>query len=278
MLSGEDSMEDREKGEAAFRAGVYRCLVNVGLYGRGWDFPSLDMLAWARATQSVALWIQGCVRLTRRAEGKENGLVLDFAGNTRRMGPVNAPIVPAARRKGDAVKGEAPVKECPQCHSYLHTRTMLCPDCGYVFPPPSTIRKTASEDEIMVRKVKDANPVIEEFYVMGIRYKPTISKKGKYYLKITYSVGTNNFNEFMFFKDPAHFQKRNMETWWTFRGGLLPMPADNDEALERASNELAVPSLIRVDLAKDHPQVVGCDFDDDERSVPPCSDDLNVPF
>jgi hypothetical protein len=105
-----------------------------------------------------------------------------------------------------------------------------------------------------------------------------MSKKGNEYLKITYSVGTNNFNEFMFFKDPAHFQKRNMETWWTFRGGLLPMPADNDEALERASNELAVPSLIRVDLAKDHPQVVGCDFDTDERSVPPCPDDLDIPF
>lgn len=279
MLSGEDSMDEREAGEKAFRAGEYRCLVNVGLYGRGWDFPALDMLAWARATQSVALWVQGCVRLTRTSPEKENGLVLDFAGNTRRLGPVNDPIVPAARRKGDQVKGEAPVKECPECHSYLHTRTMVCPDCGYVFPPPSTIRKTAAEDDIM-RKTKDTNPVIEEFYVLGIRYKPTISKSGKYYLKITYSVGTASFHEAMWFDHATGPTKRNLEKWWTHRGGLLPIPDGTDEAGDRAPNELMTPTIIRVDMNKKYKEVVGCDFDPDAKIIEPYVEDeyADVPF
>jgi DNA repair protein RadD len=266
MLSGEDSMAEREVGEDAFKSGKVRCLVNCGLYGRGWNWPALDMIAWVRATQSTALWVQGTVRGTRTAPGKKDCLILDFAGNIRRLGPINDPIVPRPRRKGDEVKGEAPVKECPQCFSYLHTRTMVCPDCGYVFPPPSTIKKTASEDEIL-KKVRSA-PRIEEFKVLGIRYKNGISKKGNRYLRITYSVGTNNFQEFKLFDEPAHFIKRQLETWWSFRGGKLPLPTDCDEALERAANELAVPTLIRVDLSEKHPTVVGCDFEDSSSNEP----------
>jgi DNA repair protein RadD len=278
MLSGEDSMDVREKGEIEFRAGAYRCLINVGLYGRGWDFPSLDMLAWARATQSVALWVQGCVRLTRRAEGKDNGLVLDFAGNTRRLGPVNDPVVPAPRRKGDAVKGEAPVKECPECHSYLHTRTMVCPDCGYVFPPPSTIKKTAADDEIMVCKTKDSSPEIKEFRVLGIRYKPTVSKSGKYYLRITYSTGTASFHEAKWFDHVTGGSKRNLEKWWTHRNGLLPIPESVDEAADRAANELTTPVIIRVDLNTKYKEVVGSDFDEITKVFESEDDFSDIPF
>jgi DNA repair protein RadD len=167
MLSGEDSMAVREAGEDAFKAGTVRCLVNCGLYGRGWNMPALDMIAWVRATQSTALWVQGTVRGTRTAPGKTSCLVLDFAGNIRRLGPINDPVVPRPRRKGDEVKGEAPLKECPQCFSYLHTRTMVCPDCGYVFPPPSSIKKTASTDSIL--RERDKPPQVEDIKVLGVR-------------------------------------------------------------------------------------------------------------
>lgn len=260
MLSGEDSMAVREAGEEAFKRGEVRCLVNCGLYGRGWNMPALDMIAWVRATQSTALWIQGTVRGTRTAPGKQDCLVLDFAGNIRRLGPINDPVVPQPRRKGDAVKGEAPVKECPQCFSYLHTRTMICPDCGYVFPPPSTIKKTASEDEIL--KNVNKGPQIEEFKVLGIRYRACLSKKGTRYLKVTYSVGTNAFHECKFFDSENAFHQRNLKIWWEFRGGSAPLPADVDEALERAENELRVPAIIRVDISPKYPEVVGADFDD----------------
>lgn len=273
MLSGEDSMDHREETEAKWKSGDIRCLVNVGLYGRGFDFPAIDLIVWARATQSPALWLQGCVRGTRRSPGKTNALILDMAGNTRRLGPVNDVIVPAPRRKGDAVKGEAPVKECPQCFSYLHTRTMICPDCGYVFPPPSTIKKTASEDEILKSGVTE--PRVEEFKVMGIRYKAAVSKKGMHYLKVTYSVGTHNFHEAKFFDSENSFAKKNLKTWWTFRGGLLPMPASVEEALERADSELAVPAIIRVDLSPKYPEIIGCDFDSDERHT---IENADIPF
>lgn len=259
MLSGEDSMAHREEQEGLFRSGKVRCLVNCGLYGRGWNFPALDLVAWVRATQSTALWVQGTVRGTRTAPGKRDCMILDFAGNIRRLGPINDPIIPSPRRKGEAVKGEAPVKECPECHSYLHTRTMICPDCGYVFPPPSTIKKTASEAEIL-RKTSDS-PIVEEFSVYGIRYKPSVSRSGNPYLGVSYMVGTTTFKECVFFGHENNFLQRKVKTWWTYRGGNDPVPQDATEAAERAGNELKVPSLIRVDVAKKYPEVVGADFE-----------------
>jgi len=259
MLSGEDSIEAREKGEAAYRNGIYRVLVNVGLYSRGWDMVDLDLIAIVRATQSTQWWVQALLRGTRKSETAEDCVVLDFAGNTRRLGPVNAPLIPQPRRKGDAVKGEAPVKECPQCASYIHTRIMLCPDCGYIFPPPSTIKKTASEDAIL-KTAESEEPRIVEHTVLGVRNKAAVTKTGAPYMRVTYSTVAGRFNELKFFSRSNDSSKNNLKTWWTFRGGLLPLPRSVDEALERADSELAVPSLIRVNMNKKYPEVIGCEY------------------
>lgn len=278
MLTGADTVEYRTETEAAWRSGRFRVLVNCGLYSRGFDQPDIDLIAVVRATQSTAWWIQTCLRGTRRAEGVENCLVLDFCGNIRRNGPVNDPIIPSPRRKGQAVAGEAPLKVCPVCFSYRPIQEKICGDCGNPFPPPKTIEKTASSAEIMVRsKTKDTNPVIEEFFVVGIRYKPTVSKKGTHYLRVTYSVGTASFHEPLFFDHATGPTKRKLTNWWTFRGGLLPIPDGVEEAADRASNELSVPSIVRVDMNTKYKEVVGADFDSDERVLKEIEDD-DIPF
>ncbi len=263
MLSGEDTMERRTEVEAEWRAGKVRAIINVGLYSRGFDFPAIDLIVWARATQSPALWLQGCVRGTRMFPGKRNALILDMAGNTRRLGPVNDIIVPAPRRKGDAVKGEAPVKECPECHSYIHTRIMECPDCGYKFPPPKTITKRAATDDILTGIKKP--PQIEEFHIRSIRYKAKVAKSGTPYLEITYGVLTERFREALFFGNDNLWSVRRLESWWTYRGGELPAPTTHTEALDRAHTELKIPTLIRVDISEKWPKVVGCEFEEDPK-------------
>jgi hypothetical protein len=195
-----------------------------------------------------------------------NCLILDFAGNTRRLGAVNAPIIPQPRRKGDKEKGEAPVKECPECHSYIHTRTMVCPDCGYQFPPPQTIKKTAAEDEIM--KGGDVPKVTKEIGVLGITYKKGMSKKGNAYLRITYFAGTKSFHEFQFFGSSNPIAKRDTARWWEFRGGQEPIPETVEDALLRAPNELRTPDIVRVEFGGKYPQVLGCDYNDDSEDEP----------
>lgn len=250
--------------EKKFRAGEIRALINVGLFQRGWNFPALDMIVWARATQSVALWVQGCVRGTRLFPGKASCLILDMAGNTRRLGPINNPIIPSPRRKGDGEKGECPVKECPNCYSYVAIQATYCPDCCFEFPPPKTIEKCAADENVM-DSGKLTLPVIEDFRVLGIKYEARTSKKQTHYMRVTYSVEVTRFSEYLFFDSGNQFIRRKLQLWWTHRGGELPLPESVDEAVERAAYELTIPSMIRVDVANKYPEVVGVDFDPDAK-------------
>jgi len=69
-------------------------MVNVGVLTTGFDFPEIDLIIMLRPTNSPVLWVQMLGRGTRPADGKENCMVLDFAGNTPRLGPINDPMIP----------------------------------------------------------------------------------------------------------------------------------------------------------------------------------------
>jgi DNA repair protein RadD len=253
MVTGEDDMEFRQETEADFRSGKVRVLINCGLFSRGWDFKPLDMIIWARATQSTAFWVQANLRGTRASEGVKDCLVLDHAGNIKRLGPVDAPIIPVPRRKGDAVAGEAPVKECPQCYSYVAIQCHECPDCGYAFPPPTTIRQTASTDEIMAVSTPK---IVETLTVRGVRYQAKVSKAGAPYFEVRYSVPLGSHNEVLFFQ----FKNKKNTNWWLLRGGETPIPDSVEEAIER-TDELKEPLTIDVEFGDKYPKVVGVDME-----------------
>ena len=103
----------------AFKNNELKAIVNYGKLTTGFDHPQIDLIGMLRPTLSVPLWVQMLGRGTRPAEGKENCLVLDFARNTPRLGPINDPVIPKMR-KGEA--GEMPVKICEACGAYNHTK------------------------------------------------------------------------------------------------------------------------------------------------------------
>src|SRR6187551_9697 len=148
-IDGKLDSDERDRRFKAFESGEYRCLVNVNIASTGWDYPPLDMIFVARATQSTGLWVQALGRGTRMWPGKENCKVLDFCSNTSRLGPINAPIIPRPRRKGEG-GGDAPVKVCPSCGSYCHTKVAICPDCEFVFPPSANLERHASSMQVMI--------------------------------------------------------------------------------------------------------------------------------
>lgn len=69
-------------------------------------------------------------RGTRLAEGKEDCLVLDFAGNTARHGPIDKVD---GRKKEPAGDGETPIKVCPECQTINHASVRRCIECDYKF-------------------------------------------------------------------------------------------------------------------------------------------------
>lgn len=273
--------EQRDKHLKKWETGEYRAMINVGLYTTGYDFPSLDLIAVVRATQSTALWVQMCGRGTRclyapgydldtqegrlvaiKESPKQDCLVLDFAGNTRRLGAINCPVIPKPRRKGDGNEGEAPVKTCPECDTYNHTRAAKCEVCGYEFPPPEEVTTTASTDDVMVSS--SLEPRIEEVPVLNTIYKKGKSRQsGREYLRVTYATFNGSF--YHYFHPGSEFsvaQERFHKWWWTClaekkgRPHTYPYPETIYEALERAPEELVSPYSISVDFNTKYHEVV----------------------
>ena len=84
-------------------------MVNCDVLTTGFDAPNTDMIVMLRPTQSPGLYVQMMGRGMRIAEGKKDCLILDFAKNIERHGPINQ-IAP--NQKGKRKKtGEALVKK-----------------------------------------------------------------------------------------------------------------------------------------------------------------------
>jgi len=80
-VSTNTGRRERERIFANWRAGQIQVVCNCTLLTEGFDFPSIAALVIARPTLSPLLYIQMLGRGTRRAEGKQDCLVIDVMGN-----------------------------------------------------------------------------------------------------------------------------------------------------------------------------------------------------
>jgi len=89
-IVGDTPSAEREAIIKAFKAGEIRCLTNANVLTTGFNTPGVDLIAMLRPTKSAGLYVQIVGRGCRLAPGKANCLVLDFAGNIERHGPIDA--------------------------------------------------------------------------------------------------------------------------------------------------------------------------------------------
>lgn len=120
-----------------FRDGRILVLVNVDLFGEGFDVPACDYVAFARPTESYSLYSQQFGRGARLAKGKEFFIIADHVGNVvRHGGPPDAPrkwtLDGASGRK---TTGEIPQRVCPACTGPFEAYRRACPHCGHIEPP-----------------------------------------------------------------------------------------------------------------------------------------------
>jgi len=144
---------DRTAVLDSFHNGEIRALVSVGMLTTGYDSPQVDLILMLRPTMSAVLHVQMIGRGLRVHPGKEHCLVLDYAGNTARLGPINDVIVPKSERDGKGV-GEAPTKNCPKCATITYTRAKVCESCGHEFVFEVKITKEASTAEMLATSAK----------------------------------------------------------------------------------------------------------------------------
>jgi DNA repair protein RadD len=262
--------DERDSNIAGFRSGKYQAIVNYGVLTTGFDFPEIDMIAVLRPTKSSGLWVQMLGRGTRpvfaegfdltlrdgrleaiRNGGAPNCLVLDFARNTERLGPINDPVMP--KQKGKGKPGEAPVKLCPHCNSYNHASATVCAFCGGEMPRMLKFMPTASDAVLIKQTVVD--PQIEIFKVARIVYQRH-SKIGKPdSLRVSYYThgGLRRFDEWVLLEHPGGLQHR-ARLWWMRR-----MPGKAPETITEAlqlTDQLAVPIEIKVRVDTKFPEIV----------------------
>lgn len=138
VILGETDKQTRKQDIEAFKSGSYDAIVSVAALTTGFDAPSTDMIAIMRPTLSRALHVQMIGRGMRVADGKTDCLVMDFAGNCLRHGPIDAEvslIKPGEKRK-DGKSAAAAAKEenyvfCSACHHPNHRSKAACVKCGH---------------------------------------------------------------------------------------------------------------------------------------------------
>ena len=130
-VSSRTPVKDRDSIIEAFKRGDVRCLTNTSILTTGFDFPDIDCIVMMRPTMSPGLYMQIAGRGLRPKSDGGDCLVLDFAGNIQRHGPITDVRPPGRKRRG---RGVAPSKVCPECDEIVAVQTMRCPSCGYEWP------------------------------------------------------------------------------------------------------------------------------------------------
>lgn len=259
----------RDAGIAAFKGGTVRCMVGVGVFTTGFNYPPVDCIVVLRPTMSTVLWIQLLGRGTRPSPdtGKVNCLVLDFAANTKRLGPINDPVIPRKKGKG---KGDAPFKVCDACDTYNHARARFCICCGAEFPETVSTTPTAGTEELIAKAPKEPKPekltVVESYDVTRVEYSKHISRDRSKppSLLVSYYCGSNIFNEWLCLEHSGYAHRKAKDSWRLMAERSMELDPDEipgsvDEALEWCQS-LWPPVRIRVQRGGQFTEVVGYDF------------------
>ncbi len=197
-------------------------------------------------------------RIAAIASGpKPNCLVADFSGNTKRLGPINDPVIP--RRKGKKGGGVAPVRLCPECNTYMHASIRICIECGYEFPIGVKFGFTAGKDEL-IADARD-EPQVEVFQVDKVTYTPHNKMGSPPSIKATYHCGLRRFTEYICIEH-GRFPAKRARDWWRQHRPMDPrenVPVTTQEAMDRLIT-LVEPTHIRVWINQKYPKIMKYNF------------------
>lgn len=250
-ITGETDKGTRDRVINSFRQGNIRALTSVAVLTTGFNVPHVDMICLLRPTLSTGLYVQQVGRGFRIANGKQNCLVLDYAGVIRRHGPIDCVSVSVKKKDGDngieKVKPETVrAKICPNCQSFNSISALTCQMCGFAWPEDSI--KHGVEAEAIPIMSKDVQKWLPVRDVLLDKHKKMDSPDS---LRVEYVCGMQTFREWTC---PEHggFIRSKFEAWWRSLSGKLPCPNTVDEAMRRAAELDLAESITAVKEGKFH--------------------------
>lgn len=118
MIGGDINSTKRERARLIkdFKKQRFKYLVSVGMLTTGFDAPHVDVVAVLRKTESPGLFQQIIGRGCRLYDGKQDFLLLDFAGNIEFHDLADDVFTPRIKTRKQSDGEAPPVKaECPEC-------------------------------------------------------------------------------------------------------------------------------------------------------------------
>lgn len=253
-VTGDMAAGIRDAKIAAFVSGRTRILFNAMLLTTGFDAPHIDCIVMLRPTKSTGLYVQIMGRGLRLHSDKANTLVLDFAGNIERHGPIDQIRVKAkSESKGEGVS-VAPVKECPKCHELVHTAVMVCPGCEYEWPVKAA-HETEAADGVIIAALEG----IKSYPVDHIEYSRHTKAGKKPSVRVIYSSGSKEFSEWLPIEDDRSMVRKHAVRWCWQRGIVAPATVDAFLDMVRSAR-VPAPDSIKVKPDGKYWRVVGADM------------------
>lgn len=263
-----------------YKNGKYKLLINVNVLTTGFDVPDIDLIIMMRPTKSPIIHVQTIGRGLRvvykeghdisTVEGrlaaiadsdKTHCLVLDFAGNTSRLGPIdNVEVQIAGKGKGD---GEAITKDCPECSITNHAAARNCINCDFEFVFKEKLQLEASTQNIVSGAKALRVPDNEKSWadVDGIHYE---RRKGFGHVKdkvqVIYHCGLTRVREQIDIEGvgyPRHIAVHWIDFRWDYDQGS---PPETVRELLESTKYIRTPKRILVDRRGKYDSVEDAEF------------------
>lgn len=151
-VSSKTPAMERQQAITDLRNGKLWNLVNVDLYGEGFDSPAVVAVFMLRKTESYSLFKQQFGRCLRTAEDKSYGYIFDHVGNVANMcakyGLLTPHDDPVWTLKNRNTRKNAEWIECNHCMHIAPLTDftdMLCPECNQHVSKSDNIERVTCE-------------------------------------------------------------------------------------------------------------------------------------
>ena len=135
LVTGDTPKDERAETLNELAYGDLQVVVNVSVLTEGFDAPAVSCIVLTRPCSQKGTMVQMIGRGLRTIDPEEfpgvvktDCVVLDFGTSVLTHGSLEDAV-----DLDDKEKGEAPLKECPECESYVPMGVQECPVCGYLF-------------------------------------------------------------------------------------------------------------------------------------------------
>jgi DNA repair protein RadD len=225
VVSAKTPSAERAKIIERFRKREIMVLVNVDLFGEGFDLPAIEVVMMMRPTQSYSLYTQQFGRALRIMPGKERALIIDHVGNVMRHKLPDVPrqwTLDRRDKRGKSEDDATPLRVCSNNECLLAYERFLtvCPACGTEVPPPSDTDRTGPEfvdgdlfeldDETLARMRGDVIPVDDDMDNHLKAYQTQLEIKNAPYI----GKHMRDFRNKLHAKREATIALRDIMAWW----------------------------------------------------------------